>query len=36
MDGKFGQNFDEMALSRMVKEMEANLCVSIFGKNSKI
>ena len=30
------KNFDEIALSRMVKEIEANLCFSIFGKNSKI
>ena len=29
-------NFDEIALSRMVKEIEANLCFAIFGKNSKI
>ena len=28
--------FDEIALSRMVKEIEANLCFAIFGKNSKI
>ena len=26
----------EIALSRAVKEIEANLCFSIFGKNSKI
>ena len=26
----------EIALSRMVKEIEANLCFAIFGKNSKI
>ena len=31
-----GQKFDEIALSRMVKEIEANLCFAIFGKNSKI
>ena len=31
-----GQNFDEIALSRTVKEIEANLCFAIFGKNSKI
>ena len=31
-----GENFDEIALSRMVKEIEANLCFAIFGKNSKI
>ena len=30
------KNFDEFALSRMVKEIEANLCFSIFAKNSKI
>ena len=30
------KNFDEIALSRMVKEIEANLCFAIFGKNSKI
>ena len=32
------ENFDEIALSRMVKEIEANLCFAIFGKkfeNSK-
>ena len=30
-----GENFDEIALSRTVKEIEANLCFAIFGKNSK-
>ena len=30
------ENFDKIAVSRMVKEIEANLCFSIFGKNSKI
>ena len=30
------ENFDEIALSRTVKEIEANLCFYIFGKNSKI
>ena len=30
------QNFDEIALSRTVKEIEANLCFAIFGTNSKI
>ena len=30
------ENFAEIALSRMVKEIEANLCFTIFGKNSKI
>ena len=29
------ENFDEIALSHTVKEIEANLCFSIFGKNSK-
>ena len=28
--------FDEIALSRTVKEIEGNLCFAIFGKNSKI
>ena len=31
-----GENFDEIALSRTVKEIEANLCFAILGKNSKI
>ena len=30
------ENFDEIALSRMIKEIEANLCFAIFGKNLKI
>ena len=30
------ENFDEIALSRMVKEIEGNLCFAIFGKTSKI
>ena len=30
------ENVDEIALSRTVKEIEANLCFTIFGKNSKI
>ena len=30
------ENFAEIALSRMVKEIEANLCFTIFGKNSNI
>ena len=30
------ENFDEIALSRTVKEIEANFCFAIFGKNSKI
>ena len=30
------ENFDVIALSRTVKEIEANLCFAIFDKNSKI
>ena len=30
------ENFVEIALSRTVKEIEANLCFAIFGKNLKI
>ena len=30
------ENFDEIALSRTVMEIEANLCFASFGKNSKI
>ena len=30
------ENFDEIALSGTVKEIEANLCFAIFAKNSKI
>ena len=30
------ENFDEIALSRMVKEIEGNLCFAILGKTSKI
>ena len=30
------ENFDEIALSRTVKEIEANLYFAIFSKNSKI
>ena len=30
------ENFDEIALSRTVKEIEAHFCFAIFGKNSKI
>ena len=33
---RYPENFDEIALSRTVKEIEANLCFAIFGKNSKI
>ena len=34
--GHWVENFAEIALSRTVKEIEANLCFAIFGKNSKI
>ena len=30
------ENFDEIALSAAVKEIEAILCFATFGKNSKI
>ena len=30
------ENFDEIALSRTVKEIEANLCFCILDKNLKI
>ena len=30
------ENFDEIALSGTVKEIEANLCFAIFGKSSNI
>ena len=30
------ENFDEIALSGTVKEIEADWCFAIFGKNSKI
>ena len=36
LDTPWVENFAEIALSRMVKEIEANLCFAIFGKNSKI
>ena len=36
LDTLWVENFDEIALSRTVKEIEANLCSAIFGKNSKI
>ena len=29
------ENFDEIVVSRTVKEIEGNLCFAIFGKNSK-
>ena len=36
LDTLWVENFDEIALSRTVKEIEANLCFATFGKNSKI
>ena len=36
LDTLWVENFDEIALSRTVKEIEANLCFAIFGKKSKI
>ena len=36
LDTLWVENFDEIALSCTVKEIEANLCFAIFGKNSKI
>ena len=36
LDYLWVENFDEIALSRTVKETEANSCFAIFGKNSKI
>ena len=30
------ENFNKIALSHTVKEIEANLCLCIFGKNAKI
>ena len=36
IDTLWVENFDEIALSRTVKEIEANLGFAIFGKNSKI
>ena len=35
-DTQWVENFDEIALSGTVKEIEANLYFAIFGKNSKI
>ena len=35
LDTLWVENFDEITLSRTVKEIEANLCFAIFGKNSK-
>ena len=36
LDTPWVENFDEIALSRTVKEIEANMCFAIVGKNSKI
>ena len=36
LDSLWVENFDKIAVSRTVKEIEANLCFAIFGKNSKI
>ena len=36
LDTLWIENFDEIALSHTVKQIEANLCLAIFGKNSKI
>ena len=36
LDTRWVENFDEIALSRTVKEIEANSGFAIFGKNSKI
>ena len=35
LDTLLVENFDEIALSHTVKEIEANLCFAIFGENSK-
>ena len=35
LDSLWVENFDKIALSHTVKEIEANLCFSIFGKNLK-
>ena len=36
LDTLWVENFDEIALSHTVKEIEGNFCFAIFGKNSKI
>ena len=36
LDTLWVENFDKIALSHTVKEIEANLCFSIFDKNLKI
>ena len=35
LDTRWVENIAEIALSRTVKEIEANLCFAIVGKNSK-
>ena len=35
-DTQGDENYDEIALSRTVREIEGNLCFAIFGENSKI
>ena len=35
-DTMWVENFNEIALSHTVKEIEANLCLCIFGENAKI
>ena len=35
LDTLWVENFEKIALSHMVTEIEANLCFCIFGKNSK-
>ena len=36
LDTLWVENFDEIAISRTVKEIESILCFAILGKNSKI
>ena len=36
LDTMWVENVEEIALSRMVKEIQGNLCFSIFGQNLKI
>ena len=36
LDTLWLENFNEIALSHTVKEIEANLCFAIFGNNLKI
>ena len=35
LDTLWVENFDEITLSRTVKEIEANLCFAILGKNGR-